>query len=548
MSGERQTIGRVVKGSLSGGLEIRLNEEQAIEALRAGQFVVVEGRENEFFGMITDLQLAALSDDPLYAPPPRAGSPLERVLRGTSLFETATVRPSLMTARSAVRGAGLLPVQPAKTVPAHFSPAFTASAADVAGIFGGELPGDYRYFAMGTPLEMGDIPLCLDVDALVARSTGIFGKSGTGKTFLTRLALCSIMRNSSPTAPVALVFDMHNEYADWCRAEGPEGSRQVVGLRQIFYDGRVEVGAVSRRGAGNSDFDVQIPYNQIEPEDILLLHRELNLHRTAAESAFLAEQAYRERWFERLLEGSGEELAEETKAHAQSLSALTRKIRVLQQQCRTFLKPQVPEGEDAVIRIMRNLQQGRHTIIEFGACRSPAQYMLVANILSRRIHDRYVELAETHEAGRGEAPRPLVIAIEEAHKFLSTELADQTIFSTIAREMRKYLVTLLVVDQRPSGIDPEIVSQLGTKICCLLDNDRDVDAVLSGVSGGAGLRGVLASLSTRQQAMILGHAVPMPVVIDTREYGDAGFMKAMQVLDVEEREALARSQVESVCS
>ena len=49
--------------------------------------------------------------------------------------------------------------------------------------------------------------------------------------------------------------------------------------------------------------------------------------------------------------------------------------------------------------------------------------------------------------------------------------------------MRKYNVTLLVVDQRPSGIDDEIMSQIGTKLTCLLDSDRDVDAVLSGVSG-----------------------------------------------------------------
>ena len=75
-----------------------------------------------------------------------------------------------------------------------------------------------------------------------------------------------------------------------------------------------------------------------------------------------------------------------------------------------------------------------------------------------------------------------MITIEEAHKFLNPELAGQTIFGTIAREMRKYNVTLLVIDQRPSGIDDEVMSQIGTKITCLLDNDRDIDSVLAGVS------------------------------------------------------------------
>ncbi|MFH1169170.1 MAG: ATP-binding protein, partial [Chloroflexota bacterium] len=122
---------------------------------------------------------------------------------------------------------------------------------------------------------------------------------------------------------------------------------------------------------------------------------------------------------------------------------------------------------------------------------------------------------------RSAKPRPLVITIEEAHKFLNTEIASQTIFGTIAREMRKYNVTLLVIDQRPSGIDAEVMSQLGTKITCLLDNERDIDSVLAGVSGKNALKAVLARLESKQQALIFGHAVPMPVVIRTREYGSA---------------------------
>jgi hypothetical protein len=41
---------------------------------------------------------------------------------------------------------------------------------------------------------------------------------------------------------------------------------------------------------------------------------------------------------------------------------------------------------------------------------------------------------------------------------------------------------------------------------------------------------VLARLETRQQALILGHAVPMPVVVQTRSY-DLDFYKAMGFVD-----------------
>ena len=114
-----------------------------------------------------------------------------------------------------------------------------------------------------------------------------------------------------------------------------------------------------------------------------------------------------------------------------------------------------------------------------------------------------------------------MITIEESHKFLSPGVAPQTIFGTIAREMRKYNVTLMVIDQRPGAIDSEVMSQLGTKLVCMLDNERDIEAVLGGAPGGRELRTVLSSLDSKQQALLFGHALPMPVVVRTREYGSA---------------------------
>ncbi|MDD5702325.1 MAG: ATP-binding protein [Dehalococcoidales bacterium] len=177
--------------------------------------------------------------------------------------------------------------------------------------------------------------------------------------------------------------------------------------------------------------------------------------------------------------------------------------------------------ENPVERILKYLDSGMNVVLEFGRYTDLTAYMLVANMLSRRIYNRYRELTERFLGGDGSEPRPLVITIEEAHKFLNPEVASQTIFGTIAREMRKYNVTLLVVDQRPSGIDEEVMSQIGTKITCLLDNEKDIDSVLTGVSGKSELRSVLARLEPKQQVLIFGHAVPMPVVVHTREYGSA---------------------------
>jgi DNA helicase HerA-like ATPase len=114
-----------------------------------------------------------------------------------------------------------------------------------------------------------------------------------------------------------------------------------------------------------------------------------------------------------------------------------------------------------------------------------------------------------------------MIAIEEAHKLLNPHLARQTAFGTIARELRKYFVTLLVIDQRPSGIDDEIMSQLGTRITGWLGDEDDIRAVLTGLAGREQLRGMLARLQEKQEVLLLGWGVKMPIPVRSRRYDDA---------------------------
>ena len=251
-------------------------------------------------------------------------------------------------------------------------------------------------------------------------------------------------------------------------------------------------------------------------------------------------------WLKKFLDYPGGEefgeLATSLNLNQGALSALRRRLARLER----FGFMDDKGGRNAVNRILDYLKRGMHVVLEFGRYGNDiAAYILVANLITRRIYDRYQVLTERASGDDTQKPQPLVVTIEEAHKFLNRDLASQTIFGNIAREMRKYNVTLLVVDQRPSGIDEEVMSQLGTKITCLLDNERDVDAVLTGVAGSRKLRSVLSKLDSRQQALAFGHALPMPVVFRTREYGseesyrefgfrDAAELRAQTERDLEE--------------
>ncbi len=521
---QRLAVGTVVRGSLQAGIQMKLTGLHSVEDIRAGKFVVVDGAQHEFFAMITDVTLDCASPNILADPPKPDDVFLRQVLAGTSTFGTVTLKPLLMRAKFA--GGEFEPV---KTVPTHFSGVGEATEDDIADIFGAEAEGG-KHFHIGSPLDMEDIPVCLDLERFVERSNGIFGKSGTGKTFLTRICLCGTIKHKKA---VNLVFDMHGEYG-WKGTTEDPAKEGVDGLKK-YFGSRVQVFTMdmesSRRRKVPVETQVRIPYSQISVEDILLLASELNLNQSAAETTYLLEQHYKSKWLAALLQMDNDaqkEFCEKSGANALSLGALRRKLGRMVEECKGFLIEEVPDqSDDAVRQIMACLLKDIHVVLEFGNFRKPLQYMLVANILTRQIHTQYVKLTEDSMGDKGKKPTPLVITIEEAHKFLSPHLAAQTIFGTIARELRKYNVTLLVVDQRPSGIDTEVLSQLGTRITCLLNDERDIDAVLTGIAGAQSLRSVLASLDSKQQALLMGHAVPMPVVVQSRTYDDQAFRDSM---------------------
>ena len=507
-----ERLGVVVSGSLESGVEVKLDGAVSVEDMAVGRFVTVEGQKQRFFGMISDISLG-VTDQRLTQTPPDASDPvISEVLAGTSTYGLLRVSPHLVIGgdvASLIEGP-----QPVKTVPSHFSVVNLASQQDVELVFGKE---DEKRFYIGTPLDM-ETKICLNLPELVKRSNGIFGKSGTGKTFLTRMLLIGMLQKS---AAVNLIFDMHNEYG-W--AGTSEGGRSVKALKQLF-PAKVAVFTLdeesSRRRKVSTDFVVRIGYDEIEPEDMVLLRQTLNLTEPAIEAIYQLRRRFGKGWLQQASELTDSEetseLLKELSIHESTFQNLRRGLATIGRL--PFIEPSAPDNP--VKRILDYLDRGINVVLEFGRYTDITAYILVANLITRRIHAQYRDRMERAMGEDVAKPQPLVITIEEAHRFLNPEVASQTIFGTIAREMRKYNVTLLVIDQRPSGIDAEVMSQMGTKITCLLDNERDIDSVLAGISGKSALKSVLARLESKQQALIFGHAVPMPVPIRTREYGSA---------------------------
>ena len=514
-----QRLGVVVGGSISRGLAIKIDPQTPIEELAVGRYVVVHGQASRFFCMVNDVSLMTTNQAIESNPPEVSDRFLHDVYIGTIAYSIVVVTPMLMIDENNQ-------VLPVKTIPSHFTSAYTATEQDVNHVFGEE--GQHN-FNVGSPLELLETNINLDMRRLVERSIGVFGKSGTGKSFLTRILLAGSI---SRKVGVSLIFDMHNDYG-W-EIQNERGS-SVKGLKQLFPD-RVTILTLdadsSRRRKAKYDFEVKLGYDEIEPEDIAMLKGTLNLSDTMVDAAYTLRNKWGTSWVKRLIEGYAEDLehvTETTNIGGGTLAALQRRVERFQR-WDFLIEESVGDSVQRIINLL--VEEQKSVVLEFGKYGNNLDaYMLVANYITRRIHSEYIDKVERALGDKSMEPPQLLITIEEAHKFLEPQVARQTTFGIIARELRKYNVTLLIVDQRPSGIDDEVMSQIGTRVTALLDNERDIHAVLNGVSGASGLREVLARLETKQQAIIMGHAVPMPVVIKPRTY-DKEFYEHVQATPI----------------
>jgi hypothetical protein len=122
---------------------------------------------------------------------------------------------------------------------------------------------------------------------------------------------------------------------------------------------------------------------------------------------------------------------------------------------------------------------------------------------------------------------PTNIVMEEAHNFIkrynekeeeisASQLCTKS-FEKIAREGRKFGLSLTLSSQRPSELSPTVLSQCNTFLLHRIVNDRDQELVKRLVPDNIGeLLNELPILPTRK-AILLGWATPIPILIEMKE-------------------------------
>jgi len=170
------------------------------------------------------------------------------------------------------------------------------------------------------------------------------------------------------------------------------------------------------------------------------------------------------------------------------------------------------------IRVEEFLKPGTVTIFNLAGLRAEVQDHLVYNILTRvfMARVRYIRglKGETY-------PYPVIIVMEEAHRFIPPKTVKQTrtreIATVIASEGRKFGVHLIAITQRPSRVDQDVLSQLQSQIVLRIVNPRDQDAVRdAGEQLSQDLLENLPGLNTGE-AVVVGPVVPAPIMVRVRD-------------------------------
>ena len=367
-----------------------------------------------------------------------------------------------------------------------------------------------RSIRIGCIRQDSSIPAMVCVDELLGKHFAILGTTGTGKSCTTALILRSILEKN-PAAHIVLL-DPHNEYATAFgdSAEVISPSNMHLPFWLLNFDEIVEV----LIGDNERKAEIEILQELIPLAKARYAGGRGRMRRDIHDAGLFTPDTpvpYRISDLTGLLDERMGRL--ENKNDLAPYRQLKFHIDAISKDSRyafMFGSLTVNDGMAEVLgRIFRVPVDNKPiTILELTGL--PTEIVnVVVSVVARMTFDL---------AHRSEGKLPLMLVCEEAHRYvpanhnLGFEPCKRAI-ARIAKEGRKYGVSLCIVTQRPAEIDPTIVSQCNTVFALRMSNDRDQEIVKSALSDtGSGLLEFLGALGQRE-ALAFGDGIALPVRI-----------------------------------
>ena len=357
---------------------------------------------------------------------------------------------------------------------------------------------------IGTVFPTKDIRGALYVDAMLGKHFALLGSTGTGKSTSAALILHKIC-DIAPEGHIVMI-DPHGEYSAAFKENGAlfDVNNLAMPYWMMNFAEHCEIFVTS-----NGD-DKQID-SDILAKCLLQARSKNRIAETIGKLTVDAPIPYLLSDLTNIIQNEMGKLDKATSSAP--FMRLKSKIDELKADPRyNFMFSGMLVGDtmaDFVGKIFRLPSNGKPiSIIDVSGVPSDITSTVVA-VLSRLVFDYAIW-------SRNEPQRPILLVCEEAHRYIPSDRiakdsAVRSILERIAKEGRKYGVSLGLITQRPSDLAEGVLSQCGTIISMRLNNDRDQAFVRAAMPEGA--RGFLDSIPAlrNRECIICGEGVSIPI-------------------------------------
>ncbi|WP_300164080.1 DUF87 domain-containing protein [Solidesulfovibrio sp.] len=478
-------------GSISSveGAEVTLVLDAAVAGeVRLGEMVVLPSPRSMVFGLVQALEM----------PSPAAGESGLRLARLALLGESLGPETD---AFSFTRGVSVSPCLG--------GPARLAASQDLARIYAKPAKSSVL---IGSLHQDAEVPAFMVVDDFLGKHFAVLGTTGSGKSCTVAVLLRSVL-SAHPSGHIVLL-DPHDEYAsafgDMAESVTPDNLALPYWL--LDFEEMVQVFCSGEQ-----------PYREVEAnilkECVLAAKAEYWRGAGGDEAGLTIDTPtpYRlARVTELLKIGMGRLDKPESSVPYLRLTARLDALRRDRRFSFMFGQLTIEDNMAAVLSRYLRLPAGGRPLTIFNLAGVPAEIVdVVVSVLCRLIFD----FALWAERGRGV---PVLLVCEEAHRYVPRDTAaafgpTRRALSRIAKEGRKYGVSLGLVTQRPSEISETVLSQVNTLVSLRMSNEQDQLFVRRAMpENAAGLLAALPALRT-QEAVVVGEGVPVPMRIRLRD-------------------------------
>ncbi len=363
---------------------------------------------------------------------------------------------------------------------------------------------DRPHIEIGTVYPSEDVRGSLYVDAFLGKHFALLGSTGTGKSTSTALILHRICE-MAPRGHIVML-DPHGEYSAAFRTTGEIFNVDNLSMPYwlMNFEEHCEVFVTSHGADRQMDADILAK--------CLLQARSKS--RVAQGLAKLTVDSPVPYLLSELLSAIQTQMGKLDRAgEVAPYLRLKTKIEELKNDPRySFMFSGVLVGDTMapfLARVFRMPGDGKPiSIVDLSGVPSDIVQVVVA-MLSRMVMDYALW-------SRREPQRPILLVCEEAHRYVPSDRIDtgasvRRILERIAKEGRKYGVSLGLITQRPSDLAEGVLSQCGTIIAMRLNNERDQTFVRNAMPEGA--KGFLDSIPAlrNRECVICGEGVAVPI-------------------------------------